>query len=153
MKRMVVVFSLVGALCLSAVALGATATYEGKDHDSKCASVHLSVACDLELHVTKSGAKVTKVNYVVFKAIPAKCGTKSDIINGYEVSYLNAHLSRKRKFHGSFTANQGDDTANITGRFSKDFKRASGTLRVKGRGSGTGMTGCDTGTDEYGVHK
>jgi hypothetical protein len=150
---MMVVAGLVGALCFSAVALGATATYEGKDHDSKCASVHLSVACDLEFHVTKSGAKVTKVKYVVFKALPARCGSKKDFINGYEPSYLNAHVNGKRKFHGSFTANQGDDTATITGRFSKDFKRATGTLRVKGRGSGTAMTGCDTGTDEYGVHK
>jgi hypothetical protein len=151
-KGIIIVAGLAGALCFGAVAFGASVAYQGKDKDSKCASSPTACEVDLATHTHKG--KVRKVDFVIFKAVPAHCDEGSNIFNNYEPPVVDWHVSGKRKFHGSFEFNFGDAKAHVKGRFSKNFKTATGTLHATGTINGIGTyTNCDSGTDHYKVHR
>ena len=56
-----------------------------------------------------------------------------------------------RKFSGNFHSTDHLQHVDITGKFSKDYKKASGTLRV--HGDFGPLHNCDTGTDGYNVSR
>jgi hypothetical protein len=71
-----------------------------------------------------------------FHNVPAECqGSGTTAIS--DPLGIHMKIRRHRKFSGHAKLNGGKVTANVKGRFKRGFKKATGTLRVKGT-----VTGC-----------
>jgi hypothetical protein len=77
-----------------------------------------------------------------FHNVPAQCqGSGTTAIS--DPLGIHMKIRRHRKFSGHAKLNGGKVTANVKGRFKRGFKKATGTLRVKG--TVPGCAAADTG--------
>lgn len=153
MKRLIIVVGFVGVLCFSAVALGATATYKGRDQDPRCKSLGPPVRCLITFDGKGQGGRVKTVKNFRYGRVPTTCDNGPDTASSFGLTLPPMQVNRKRKFRGEAIIQDGASKVKVTGRFSKSFKRATGTLRVMSDGIGGRNFACDTGTDDYTVHK
>ncbi len=142
---------LVGLLAI--VASAAKVTYHGGDlvHDLRC---HLVVdgappPCVVDLHVHARHGRVKKIDDIAFRGIPASCDSGSDEFTDKPPPALGWHVNRARRFRGTFSFDQGAAKARFSGRFSKNYAKASGALRITGTGTKSGGLHCDTGRDRF----
>jgi hypothetical protein len=145
-KKGLVVATALGALALAAVALGASKSYFGDDSDSQCGVVP-HTKCDISFDATVKMGRVTKVKNFVFDLIPDTCnqGSFAFTIKGHPVPAMR--VDKHRKFSAHY-APSSKETIDVTGKFSKSFHTASGTVRDQGDFPPQ-ATGCDTGVDKY----
>jgi type 1 fimbria pilin len=155
--RASITMGLVGALCFCAVASAAKVTYHGRDlaHDQSCAIVIGGVPppCVVDLHVHARHGRVKKIDDIAFRAIPASCDGGNDDFTDKPPPALGWHVNGARRFRGAFSFDQSAAKARFRGRFSKSFKKASGTLRITGTGTNAGLSNCDTGRNRYSVKR
>jgi hypothetical protein len=153
----ILVAAVAAALCCGAVAVGSSGTtvgYRGSDHDSKCPS---GPNCRLTFDGVKHGRKITTVQNFWFGA-PARCDHGKKPLLGQGGVYAPkapAHVNRHRKFDFRYSHSADISpkmTVHITGKFSKNFKNVSGTLRATSEQWGS-YTNCDTGTDDWSAHR
>ena len=144
-----------GALAVAAVALAASKTYTGKDHDGKCGTIgpppHSS-DCQVTFEAKIKHGKATAVSDFVMKRVPIKCDQGFFVVSNDNAPTGTMKVKKHRKFKGHFTFAGGAQSIDVTGKFSKDWKKASGTLRNQGD-FGSGATNCDTGIDDYSVKR
>jgi hypothetical protein len=111
---------------------GTVVHYEGSVHDPKCPS---KASCQFSFDGVKDGHRIKTVENFWFNA-PARCdhGQKTFLgQGGVYAPKAPSHVNRKREF--SFKYSHSADispkmTVHIKGKFSKSFKRVSGTLRA-----------------------
>jgi hypothetical protein len=143
-----------GALAFAAVALGTAQHYKGTDSDAACGTVQ-----DLDCTVKFSGkvvnGKVTKVKNFGYHGIPMACTEGNAALSNYSSTAANypppMTVKTHRKFSGHFQSTDHLQFVDITGKFSKNYKKASGTLQV--HGDFASLHNCDTGVDAYSVSK
>jgi hypothetical protein len=141
----------IGALVVAAVALAGTKTYTGKDKDSKCGTIGSpphSSDCKVTFDAKIKNGKAKKVSDFVMNRVPIKCDQGLFTVSNDNAPTGTMKVKKHRKFKGHFTFAGGQQSIDVTGKFSKNWKKVSGTLRNRGD-FGSGATNCDTGTDDY----
>ena len=124
-----------GLMAVPGVALAASRQYNGPTATGANAGVEFGTRLAKNRPVT--------VRRFRWFNVPAQC-------KGYGPTATNDMLpstfavSAKRRFHVATTMYSGKLTVKITGRFSSDFRKATGTIRVSG--SVAGCASADTGT-------
>jgi hypothetical protein len=152
MKRGFLAATVLGALACAAVALGATKPYfYGKDSDSQCGQVPHTTCTVTFSGVKGKHGRIKKVTNFVFDRVPDTCdqGSFAFTIKGNPVPAMR--VNNHRKFSAHYAPNS-KETIDVTGKFSKNFRKASGTLRDQGDFPPQ-ATGCDTGVDDYSVKR
>jgi hypothetical protein len=148
-KKGLVLAVIACALAWSATAIGGQRIYDGSDLDSQCGTV-AHTTCDVGFTgVTRRDGTVKKVSGFVFNLIPDTCdqGTFAFTIKGHPVPTMRVDSQRAFSAHYKPSSHE---TIDVTGRFSKSFRKATGTVRDQGDFPPQ-ATGCDTGTDQYRV--
>jgi hypothetical protein len=151
MKRYAVLGIAIGTLAWTALAFGGQKTYDGSDLDASCGSVP-HTTCDVGFTgVTRKNGSVKKVTDFVFDLIPDTCdqGSFAFTIKGNPVPAMK--VNKHRKFSAHYQPSR-HETIDVTGKFSKTYKKASGTVRDRGDFPPQ-ATGCDTGSDDYKVKR
>jgi hypothetical protein len=140
-----------GALAWTATAFGGQKIYGGSDLDSKCGSVP-HTKCNISFTgVTRRNGSVKKVTDFVFDLIPDTCdqGEFAFTIKGHPAPDMKVDANRTFSVH--YKPNPRE-TIDISGKFSKSYKSATGTVRDQGDFPPQ-ATGCDTGTDAWKASK
>jgi hypothetical protein len=115
--------------------------YLGKDLDPACGALDCGVS--FTGHVKHH--RVTTVRHFVFEKVPIDCDNGHHRFTSPEL--LSMRVKTGRKFHGKFHTADGLQFYEVSGQFSKTYRRASGTLHAHGDfGSNTN---CDTGEDDW----
>ena len=145
MKRLAVA-GVIGVLAFAGVALAtSTKHYSGKAVFPDCGAAP-NVTCDVSFTGTIKNGKVTTVSAFVYDGIPMACDDGNHAVGNGPNPLPDMKVNTKRKFSGHFhTVSPPVQHIDVTGRFSKDYKKASGKLRVYGNFGGP-ATNCDTGT-------
>jgi hypothetical protein len=136
---------------VTTIALGGTSYYSGSDLDSQCGQV-AHTKCDVTFTgVKRKGGTIKKVTNFVFDLIPDTCdqGSFAFTIKGHPVPGMRVDAQRRFSAHYQPSSHE---TIDVTGKFSKSFHRASGTLRDQGDFPPQ-ATGCDTGVDKWAASK
>jgi hypothetical protein len=151
LKRTIVV-GLAGALCFCCVALGATVHYKGRDRAAACKSIGPPKPCLITFDGRTHKGRVKTVKKFLYGRIPTTCtaGPSTTDSSGHPMPPMG--VNHKRKFHGEASIQNGASKVSVTGKFSKSFGKATGTLRVKSNRIGGAFT-CDTGPDRYKVRR
>jgi len=156
MRRIAVVGSLVAVLAFSAVALAAIRHYHGKDEDPACASIPPPNACKMKFDGAVRNGRVVKVRNFTFNKIPMPCTEGPFALSNTGNPLPPMRVNAQRRFHGDFVDNQTSPTqyTHVDGRFSTNYKRATGHFRFHGDLSPevfppTGLHNCDTGRDDW----
>lgn len=123
------VTALVG-LVAAATAFAAGQQYNGPAGSSPNAGV--------EFHTGLTKGRPTQVRRFEFHNIPAQCAGYGPTAVTEQLS-IRMKVTANRTFAGTGSANSGRVTAKVSGRFSRSFGRATGTLRVSGT-----VPGCRT---------
>ena len=151
MKRgFAVAVALAGALAFTAVAAGASKYYSGSDSDSQCGVVP-HTTCDISFNGTVKNGTVKKVTNFIFNGIPISCNEGDFAFTNDGHPLPSMKVNSHRKFSGDFQTTNGAHY-DVTGKFSKNYKTAKGTLQVQGDFPPQ-ATGCDTGVDQYTVKR
>jgi hypothetical protein len=157
-KRLAVIATLIGAASLCAAAFGATMQttryYAGKDHDKGCKDAE---ACHVYFDGVVKQGRVRSIQYLELSGVPVKCdeGRLYAGIGGVYAVKAPIHVNGKRRFSGHFTTSL--DTSpkawfQLSGRFSKGYRGAKGTLKVYVRHLGS-YNHCRSKVDRYSVHR
>jgi hypothetical protein len=142
-------------LVLAAVAVGAVKHYSGTDTDPACASSIPPPACAITFDGAVRNHRIVKVRDFVLDEIPMTCNEGDYSVSNSSTPLPDMKVNAKRKFGGNFVDDNQNPTQyiHVDGRFSTNYKRATGHLRFHGDFSGLGApTGCDTGTDTWHAH-
>ncbi len=133
---------LVGAVVLSglwaAVALAANRSYNGPAGSGPNAGVEFGA------HFRKGHA--VGVYRFEFHNIPAQC-QGSGATAATDKLDITMKVNAKRKFGGKSNLNGGKLAVKVSGRFAKDYSKATGTLRV--HGTVPGCLAADTGVVKW----
>ncbi len=127
--------AVLGLLGLPGIALAASRQYNGPTETG----VHAGV----EFGTRLSHGRPIVVRRFGWFNVPAQC-------KGYGATAVSDMLTptfavnAKRRFHVTTAINGGKVTVKVVGRFSSDFRKATGTIRVSG--SVPGCASVDTGT-------
>ena len=127
------------AIALTALAAAATALAAGQQYNGPAGP---GPNAGVEFNARLAKGRPSLVRRFEFHNIPAQCV-------GHGLTAVTQQLSNTmrvkadRTFAGTATANAGRVTAKISGRFSRSFGKATGTLSVKGTVPGCPMA--DTG--------
>jgi hypothetical protein len=92
----------------------------------------------VEFNARLAKGRPTQVRRFEFHNIPAQCAGYGPTAVTEQLS-ITMKVTGKRTFTGTGSANSGRVTAKVSGRFSRSFGRATGTLRVAGT-----VPGCRT---------
>ncbi len=153
MRRIAIFGSLVATLVFAAVAVGAVKHYHGKDTDPACASSIPPPACAITFDGVVRNHKVVRVRDFVFDEIPMTCDQGDYSISNSTTPLPGIKVNAKRKFGANFVDDQQNPTQyiHVDGKFSTNYKRATGHVRFHGdiSPSPPGPTGCDTGLDSW----
>lgn len=133
----------VAALLLAALALGATRHYSGADRDPACEAGNCTVTFNAKV---KKG-KVKSVSRFVFDAVPITCDEGDFTVSNPDVPVNGMKVDKQRKFEGVWDG-PNNQKISVTGKFSKDWKTAKGTLRDRGDFPPS-ASGCTTGLDHW----
>jgi hypothetical protein len=151
MKKGFVLAVVIGALIFATTAFAGTRYYSGKDSDSRCGQVP-HTTCNVTFAGNVKDGKVNQVSDFAFDGIPITCRQGSFALTITDNPLPDMRVGKYRKFSGHFhTANQVA-FYDVTGQFTKDYKSASGTIRVHGDFPRQ-ATACDTGVDHYSVKR
>jgi hypothetical protein len=150
-RHALVATMLVGAAATTTAAYATSnADFSGKVSNPKCGT-DPALTCGLSFVGKTANGKVKKVTRLTWRGIPIHC--KEGLFKAHSQGpppppmKVNAH----RKFKGNVVFNH-HRKLNVTGKFSSDYKSATGTFRFHGDFSPTG-TNCDTGIDHYHVKR
>jgi hypothetical protein len=151
MKKGIGVAVAIGALICATAALAGTSYYSGKDSDNRCGQVP-HTTCNVTFTGNVKDGKVKKVSDFEFDGIPMKCrqGSFAFTIEGNPLPGMA--VRKHRKFSGHFHSSDGNAFYDVTGQFTRNYKSASGTIRVQGDFPPQ-ATACDTGVDQYSVKR
>lgn len=130
------------ALTVTATALGAGQQYNGPAGSTAGAGV--------EFGTRLVRGHPVSVRRFEFHNIPAQCTGYAPTAVSDPLS-ITMRVTATRTFAGTASINGGKVTAKVTGRFSRSFGKATGTLRV--RGSVPGCLKADTGTVRWSAPK
>ena len=147
----VVVAVAIGALICATAAFAGTRYYSGKDSDSQCGRVP-HTTCNVTFTGTVRDGKVRKVLDFAFDGIPMKCKQGSFAFTIADNPLPGMKVRKHRKFSGHFQSSNQQAFYDVTGQFTKNYKSASGTIRVHGDFPPQ-ATACDTGVDHYSVKR
>ena len=132
MRRALLAGIAAAALATAATALAASQQYNGHAGSSPNAGV--------EFGAKLSGGRPVAVRRFSFFNIPAQCtGFRPTAVS--DGLSITMHVTAQRTFKGSGSLSSGRATAKVTGRFSSNFAKATGTLSVSGP-----VAGCRTAT-------
>lgn len=126
------------ALALPAMALATKRAYHGPAGPGGASTVGLGVQFEK--------GKPTAMTAFEWHNIPAQCSGYAPTATSDKVKKA-LPIGRKRKFHGSAKFSGGQATAVLSGKVSRNGKRVTGTLRI--RGSLSGCTSADTGVVDW----
>jgi hypothetical protein len=156
MRRIAIVGSLVATLVFAAAALGTAKHYHGTDTDPACTTGTPPPACTIDFDGVVRNHRVVKVRDFVFDGIPMTCNEGDFTISNNTTPLPDMKVNAKRKFAANFKDDLQNPTQyiHVDGRFSTNYKRATGHLRFHGDFSPAppGPTGCDTGSDPWHAH-
>ena len=127
------------AIALTALAAAATALAAGQQYNGPAGS---GPNAGVEFNARLSNGRPSVVRRFEFHNIPAQCMSSGLTAVTQQLSNT-MRVKADRTFSGTATANAGRVTAKISGRFSRSFSKATGTLRVKG--TVPGCPSADTG--------
>lgn len=130
MRRAILAGIAVAALATAATALAASQQYNGPAGSSPNAGV--------EFGAKLAGGHPVSVRRFAFFNIPAQCTGSGPTAVSDSLS-ITMHVTAQRTFKGTGSLSSGRATAKVSGRFSRSFAKATGTLRVSGT-----VAGCRT---------
>jgi hypothetical protein len=149
MRRIVSVAAVVvgaGVLLVAALAFGAKRQYEGNGLDPVCDLIP-DPACTVNFDAKVKRGKVKSVGNFVFEQIPISCDQGNFAVSNDQVPINGMKVNKKRKFKGVWNG-PDQQRIKVSGRFSKNWKSAKGTLSDRGDFPPT-ATNCDTGRDKW----
>ena len=136
--RIIVAGVVLALLAWSATAFAASSQYNGPAGSTKGAGVEFGVA--------KLRGRPTRVRRFEFHNIPAQCkgslGTAAT-----DMLTITMKISAQRRFQGTEKLNGGRLAVSVSGTFAAGFRKASGTIRV--RGTVPGCLVADTGVVQW----
>jgi hypothetical protein len=148
MRKIVPLAVGVGVLLLATFAFGAKKHYSGSDLDPQCDLVsEPPPACTISFDAKVRRGKVKSVSKFVFERIPISCDQGSFTVSNTAVPVNGMKVNEKRKFKGTWNG-PSNQQVKVTGRFSKNWKSAKGTVIDKGDFPPT-ATNCRTGKDKW----